>query len=122
MLGPYGWRQWVVAAPQFHAQALPQGADLVILDESFAAIGPESLRRCLGCVLARAPTHRRHRVFLSHEGGSGARSCLSPECRAARPSVLAGDQRATAVSSPTAARWRHLPVWMRAAVCKTAQK
>ena len=33
-----------------------QGVDLVILDESFAALDPESLRCCLACVLALAPT------------------------------------------------------------------
>src|SRR5262249_17745151 len=38
------------------ARALLQGADLVILDESFAALDPESLRRCLDCVLVQAPT------------------------------------------------------------------
>src|SRR5262245_41890310 len=91
-LGPDGWRRRVVAAPQFHARALLQEADLVILDESFAALEPESLHRCLDCVLARASTHRGHRVSLSHEGGGGAHSCLSPECRAARPSVLVGNQ------------------------------
>ena len=37
------------------ARALLQGADLVVLDESFASLDPENLRRALDCVLARAP-------------------------------------------------------------------
>jgi len=35
------------------ARALLQQADLVVLDESFAALDPENLRRALDCVLAR---------------------------------------------------------------------
>jgi ABC-type transport system involved in cytochrome bd biosynthesis fused ATPase/permease subunit len=35
------------------ARALLQGADLVILDESLAALDPETLRQALGCVLAQ---------------------------------------------------------------------
>jgi ABC-type multidrug transport system fused ATPase/permease subunit len=35
---------------------LLQEADLVILDESFAALDPETLRRCLRCALDRART------------------------------------------------------------------
>src|SRR5229473_287547 len=38
----------------FLARALLQNADLVILDESFAALDPENLHRCLGCVRRRA--------------------------------------------------------------------
>ena len=45
------------------ARALLQKADLVILDESFAELDPESLRRCVESVAKRAPsllviTHR----------------------------------------------------------------
>ncbi len=40
----------------FLARALLQGAELVVLDESFAALDPASLRRCLAVALARAPT------------------------------------------------------------------
>jgi ATP-binding cassette subfamily B protein len=39
----------------FVARALLQGADIVIFDESFAALDPETLRECLTCVLKRAP-------------------------------------------------------------------
>lgn len=39
----------------FVARALLQRADLVILDESFAALDPETLRRCVRCVARRAP-------------------------------------------------------------------
>ena len=38
------------------ARALLQGADLVILDESFAALDPENLAIASDCVLRRAPT------------------------------------------------------------------
>jgi ATP-binding cassette subfamily B protein len=38
------------------ARALLQHAELVVLDESFASLDPENLRRALNCVLARAPT------------------------------------------------------------------
>ena len=40
----------------FIARALLQGAELVVLDESFAALDPETLARALRCVLRRAPT------------------------------------------------------------------
>ena len=36
------------------ARALLQGADLVVLDESFAALDPDNLQRALRCVLERA--------------------------------------------------------------------
>ena len=36
--------------------AILQGAPLVILDESFAALDPETLEQCLQCVLRRAPS------------------------------------------------------------------
>jgi ATP-binding cassette subfamily B protein len=38
------------------ARALLQGADMVVLDESFGALDPETLRQALRCVLERAPT------------------------------------------------------------------
>jgi ATP-binding cassette subfamily B protein len=40
----------------FIARTLLQGADLIILDESFAALDPENLRRAMNCVLKRAPS------------------------------------------------------------------
>ncbi len=40
----------------FMARALLQGADIVILDESFAALDPENFQRALACALRRAPT------------------------------------------------------------------
>jgi len=39
----------------FVARALLQEADVVIFDESFAALDPETLRECLACVMKRAP-------------------------------------------------------------------
>jgi len=38
------------------ARALLQKADVVVLDESFAALDPENLKRVLQCGLRRAPT------------------------------------------------------------------
>ena len=38
------------------ARALLQRAELVVLDESFAALDPDTLDRCLRCALSRAPT------------------------------------------------------------------
>jgi len=38
------------------ARALLQEAELVVLDESFAALDPETLERCLRCALARSAT------------------------------------------------------------------
>jgi ABC-type multidrug transport system fused ATPase/permease subunit len=38
------------------ARALLQRAPVIILDESFAALDPETLRRSLDCVLKRSPT------------------------------------------------------------------
>lgn len=38
------------------ARTLIQQADLLVLDESFAALDPETLRRCYQCVAARAPS------------------------------------------------------------------
>jgi ATP-binding cassette subfamily B protein len=40
----------------FIARALLQGADLVVLDESFAALDPENLRLALECALNRSRT------------------------------------------------------------------
>jgi len=40
----------------FVARALLQGADVVLLDESFAALDPETLRTCLDCAVRRART------------------------------------------------------------------
>lgn len=40
----------------FMARALLQGADLVVLDESFAALDPDTLRHALDCAARRAPT------------------------------------------------------------------
>jgi ATP-binding cassette, subfamily B, bacterial len=40
----------------FLARALLQDADLTILDESFAALDPETLKRCLNCATDRART------------------------------------------------------------------
>jgi ATP-binding cassette subfamily B protein len=39
----------------FVARALLQDAKVVIFDESFAALDPETLRECLRCVMTRAP-------------------------------------------------------------------
>jgi ATP-binding cassette subfamily B protein len=55
MVGDTGWQlSHGERSRVFLARALLANPDLVILDESFAALDPETLRRCLQCVLDRA--------------------------------------------------------------------
>jgi ATP-binding cassette subfamily B protein len=57
MVGESGWRLSHGERSRLYiARAILQGADLVILDESFGALDPENLHRALRCVLDRAPT------------------------------------------------------------------
>lgn len=57
MVGETGWQLSHGEKSRLYiARALLQGADLVILDESFAALDPENLHRALRCVLDRAAT------------------------------------------------------------------
>ncbi len=57
MVGESGWRlSHGEQSRLFIARALLQKADLIILDESFAALDPENLQRALECVLKRART------------------------------------------------------------------
>lgn len=57
VVGETGWRlSHGERSRLFIARALLQRADLIVLDESFAALDPESLSRALRCVLERAPT------------------------------------------------------------------
>jgi hypothetical protein len=60
-------REWTIPETHWSARPAPpaaegrdrallQGADLIILDESFAALDPRTLRRTLTTVLAQAPT------------------------------------------------------------------
>ncbi len=57
MVGEGGWQlSHGERSRVFVARALLQRADLVILDESFAALDPENLRTALECTLARAET------------------------------------------------------------------
>lgn len=60
LLQPVGETGWQLSHGErgrlYIARALLQGADVTILDESFAALDPETLRRTLKCVLERAPT------------------------------------------------------------------
>ena len=56
VVGDTGWRlSHGERSRLFMARALLQGADLVVLDESFAALDPESLDCALRCVLQRSP-------------------------------------------------------------------
>jgi ABC-type bacteriocin/lantibiotic exporter with double-glycine peptidase domain len=56
-VGEGGWRLSHGEKSRLYiARALLQGAELIVLDESFAALDPESLRRALLCVLDRAPS------------------------------------------------------------------
>jgi ATP-binding cassette subfamily B protein len=57
MVGETGWQLSQGERSRLYmARALLQGADLVVLDESFAALDPENLRTSLECVLKRAST------------------------------------------------------------------
>ncbi len=57
LVGETGWQlSHGERSRLFMARALLQGADLVILDESFAALDPENLQRALRTALERAPT------------------------------------------------------------------
>jgi ABC-type multidrug transport system fused ATPase/permease subunit len=55
MVGETGWQLSHGERSRLYiARALLQAPDLVILDESFAALDPENLRLALECVLRRA--------------------------------------------------------------------
>jgi ATP-binding cassette subfamily B protein len=57
MVGESGWRlSHGERSRLFLARALLQRANLVILDESFAALDPRTLEQCLTCVIERAPS------------------------------------------------------------------
>ncbi len=57
MVGETGWQlSHGERSRLFLARALLQKAELVVLDESFAALDPETLTQCLRCALARAQT------------------------------------------------------------------
>src|SRR5581483_11493281 len=56
MVGETGWQlSHGEKSRLFIARALLQGAELMVLDESFAALDPETLSKALRCVLDRAP-------------------------------------------------------------------
>lgn len=57
MVGESGWQLSHGERSRLYlARALLQGAELVVLDESFAALDPENLERSLQTVMNRAPT------------------------------------------------------------------
>jgi ATP-binding cassette subfamily B protein len=57
MVGETGWQLSHGEKSRLYiARALLQNSDLLILDESFAALDPENLHRCVRSVLNRAPT------------------------------------------------------------------
>ena len=57
MVGETGWRLSHGERSRIYlARALLQDAEVVLLDESLAALDPENLRQCLECVLHRART------------------------------------------------------------------
>jgi ATP-binding cassette, subfamily B, bacterial len=56
-VGDTGWRLSQGERSRiFLARALLQKAEVVVLDESLAALDPENFRQCLQCILRRAPT------------------------------------------------------------------
>jgi len=57
MVGESGWQLSHGERSRLYiARALLQGSDVLIFDESFAALDPENLRLALDCVLNRAAT------------------------------------------------------------------
>jgi ATP-binding cassette subfamily B protein len=57
MVGDTGWQLSQGERSRFYiARTLLHGADCLILDESFAALDPETLQQVMQCVLERAPT------------------------------------------------------------------
>jgi len=57
MVGETGWQLSHGERSRLYiARALLQGSEMMIFDESFAALDPETLRQSLSCVLRRAPT------------------------------------------------------------------
>ncbi|WP_155121311.1 ABC transporter ATP-binding protein [Bryobacter aggregatus] len=57
MVGETGWQlSQGERSRLFLGRALLQGGDLVLLDESFAALDPDNMRQCLECVFQRAKT------------------------------------------------------------------
>jgi len=57
MVGETGWRlSHGERSRLFIARAILQESQLIVLDESFGALDPETLRQCVECVLRRAPT------------------------------------------------------------------
>ena len=57
MVGETGWQlSHGERSRVFVARTLLQRSQVVLLDESFAALDPPSLARALDCVLRRAPT------------------------------------------------------------------
>jgi ATP-binding cassette subfamily B protein len=57
LVGETGWQLSHGEKSRLYiARALLQGADLIILDESFAALDPHTLQRTLSLVLEKAPT------------------------------------------------------------------
>ena len=56
-VGDAGWRLSQGERSRiFLARALLQKAEVVVLDESLAALDPENFRRCLECIVRRAAT------------------------------------------------------------------
>jgi ATP-binding cassette subfamily B protein len=57
IVGDTGWRLSQGERSRIYlARALLQKADVVVLDESLAALDPENLRQCLQCIMHRSPT------------------------------------------------------------------
>jgi ATP-binding cassette subfamily B protein len=57
LVGETGWQLSHGERSRLYiARALLQGAPILILDESFAALDPETLQRVHQCVLDHAPT------------------------------------------------------------------
>ena len=57
MVGETGWQlSHGEKSRLYTARALLQGAEVIVLDESFAALDPDSMRMALDCAARHAPT------------------------------------------------------------------
>ena len=57
MVGDTGWQlSHGERSRVYMARALLQGGEVLLLDESFAALDPPTLQQCLAYTLRRAPT------------------------------------------------------------------
>src|SRR5262249_19815781 len=82
----------------FLARALLQDAQLTVLDESFAALDPETLQKCLNCALRRA----RALVVIAHP--------YRPFRRKPAPDLIRGGRRFADKNMRQTTNLEHVPI------------